>query len=703
MSLKRFFPLAAALGAAALFFAYANSLRNAFSWDDQHVIVNNVYIRSLSNVPRFFRDAYTFSSIPKHATWRPLVTLTYAIDYRLGHGLEPLQFHVTQIVLLVVIWAMLIAFLHKALDVAQSDLHIKSVQSLNRRLKGWKAERKTKALPLALSALQPSSLLPQPAFPTLCAKPVQPSPHNRWMALIAATVWAIHTVNTETLNLISARSEELAAIGTLAAFLLIQFSERARRWHLYLVPIAIGAMAKAQIVIFGVLLLVYLVLIEQRSLRKQATWLAVLPSLLGGAALLVLLDRLNAPEFVPGGTSKWHYFLAQGRACAHYTRLFFLPLGLTVDSDMKPLEQWYDLHALLGFAFVALLLLVIRDTSRRNELLPVAFGLSWFAVALLPTSSIYPLAEVVNEHRVFLPYMGLALAAVFALDLALRQHPRLFAAVSIAAILALGAGTVVRNRVWTTEESLWRDAVAKSPGNARALLNYGSIELTKGNYAVAKSNLDRAELLNPHYALLEVTLGILAGQLHDRAGAEVHFHRALALSPDDVDTHFYYADWLVRDGRAPAALPELQLAIRLGPARPEARALLMKLDAAAGDTTSLRALASKARSFDASNPDAAAVFAGGVPGTDPGTTYDACFNAGLDAIGSDRFLDAALANRKALRFNPNSPDAWINLGWSLAQLGLDPQSAQAFERALQLRPGDEHAKSNLEWVRRGKK
>ena len=157
MRASRQFLIAAAIAVAAIVFSYSNSLHNSFHFDDNHVIVNNVYIRSLSNVPRFFRDAYTFSSIPKHATWRPLVTLTYAIDYRLGHGLEPLQFHVTQIVLLVVIWAMLIAFLHKALDVAQSDLHIKSVQSLNRRLKGWKAERKTEALPLALSAFQPSS------------------------------------------------------------------------------------------------------------------------------------------------------------------------------------------------------------------------------------------------------------------------------------------------------------------------------------------------------------------------------------------------------------------------------------------------------------------------------------------------------------------------------------------------------------------
>jgi hypothetical protein len=42
----------------------------------------------------------------------------------------------------------------------EGALHIKSVQSLNRRLKGWKAERKAEALPLALSAFQPSSLLP---------------------------------------------------------------------------------------------------------------------------------------------------------------------------------------------------------------------------------------------------------------------------------------------------------------------------------------------------------------------------------------------------------------------------------------------------------------------------------------------------------------------------------------------------------------
>src|SRR5260221_1017076 len=109
----------------------------------------------------------------------------------------------------------------------------------------------------------------------------------------------------------------------------------------------------------------------------------------------------------------------------------------------------------MGFACVAALIPLIRYLARLGGMRPAGFGLSWFAVALVPTSSIYPLAEVVNEHRVFLPYMGLALAAVFSLDTALERHRRVFGAVVLVAIIALGFGTMVRNKVWATEETLW--------------------------------------------------------------------------------------------------------------------------------------------------------------------------------------------------------------------------------------------------------
>ena len=47
--------------------AYSNSFENAFHFDDSHVVEENLYIRSL-NVPLFFRDAATFSSLPANAS-----------------------------------------------------------------------------------------------------------------------------------------------------------------------------------------------------------------------------------------------------------------------------------------------------------------------------------------------------------------------------------------------------------------------------------------------------------------------------------------------------------------------------------------------------------------------------------------------------------------------------------------------------------
>src|SRR5262245_61555625 len=92
--------------------AYWNSLGNAFHFDDAHVVENNLYIRSLTNIPRFFADATTFSSIRSHASYRPLVSATLALDYASG-GLDPRPYHRTQILLLVMLGAMLVAFYRK--------------------------------------------------------------------------------------------------------------------------------------------------------------------------------------------------------------------------------------------------------------------------------------------------------------------------------------------------------------------------------------------------------------------------------------------------------------------------------------------------------------------------------------------------------------------------------------------------------------
>jgi len=134
------------------------------------------------------------------------VTLSLALDYARGHGLDPRAFHTTQIALLLITGALLVLFFTPII--------------------------------------------------------------GEWLALFAATLFCVHTANTETMNLISARSELLSTIGLLGTFILYQRSPFARRTLLYLIPLAIGALAKAPLVVFAPLLYVYEYLLLPRSGEK---------------------------------------------------------------------------------------------------------------------------------------------------------------------------------------------------------------------------------------------------------------------------------------------------------------------------------------------------------------------------------------------------------------------------------------------------
>lgn len=585
--------------------AYANSLGNSFHFDDSHVIESNRYLRSLEFVPLYFTDAHTFSSLPQNATYRPLVTLSLALDYARTHSLDPHPFHVTQIALLLITGVLLVLFFERFL--------------------------------------------------------------GAWLALLTATLFCVHTANTETMNLISARSELISAIGLLASFVLYQRSSLARRTLLYLVPLAIGALAKAPVVVFAPLLYAYATLIEDLP-RRRALRIA-LPPLVLGIALLVFLNRMNAPEWTSGGGSKWHYAITQPFVWLHYFRLFFLPIGLTADTDWTSFPHWYDTRAMAGYLFVAALFWFAVRMSRTSETRPAAFGIAWFAIALAPTSSIFPLAEVANEHRVFFAYIGLAAAVVALLALKLETKPHAIVTAGVVAVLlAFTIGTRERNTTWRSEETLWADVIAKSPANGRAWMNYGLTVMARGDYANARAHFERAATFTPNYSILEINRGIVEGELGDQAGAEQHFRRALALNAD-ASAHFYYARWLVRRGRAAEALSHLQTARQQSPAFSDAQTLAGQLAVASG--------AQQGRAW----PD-----------------YASAFQAGLQAIGRSDWLAAAEANRDALRHDPRSADAWNNLGWSLAQLGFRAEAAQAYRASLAIRPNDERTRNNLELV-----
>src|SRR5215471_12018074 len=111
---------AAACALLGVIAAYANHFRNAFHFDDFHTITNNPAIRSLAQIPHYFTDARTFSVLPAHHSYHPLVSTSLAADYWLGGGLNPLWFHVSTFAWYLLQLALMYLLFVRIMDLARS-------------------------------------------------------------------------------------------------------------------------------------------------------------------------------------------------------------------------------------------------------------------------------------------------------------------------------------------------------------------------------------------------------------------------------------------------------------------------------------------------------------------------------------------------------------------------------------------------------
>jgi hypothetical protein len=86
-------------------FIYANSFSNKLFWDDDDMIINNVYIKDWSYFPKYFSENLIAGSGQISNYWRPLLLVSFAVDYHF-FGLSPTGYHLTNL-----FWHLLSAWL----------------------------------------------------------------------------------------------------------------------------------------------------------------------------------------------------------------------------------------------------------------------------------------------------------------------------------------------------------------------------------------------------------------------------------------------------------------------------------------------------------------------------------------------------------------------------------------------------------------
>lgn len=612
--------------------AYSNHFSNDFHFDDYHTIVNNAYIRDMHNMPLFFKDGSTSSVLPANQSYRPLVTASLAIDYWLGGGYNVFFFHLTNFLLLLLQGIGMVYLFSKIFDVAKPD------------------------------------------------------PDNVYFAIAASAWYLLHPAVAETVNYIIARSDMISTVFVIVSFLLYIYSSFFRRTGLYLIGVVIGALAKPPAVMFAPLFFLYSLFFEEglslidifKSTNLKRTGrviLRALPAFIVCAIGYEVIDKLTPKTWVPGGHSALQYLITQPFVILHYFYMFFVPVQLNIDTDWTLLNNIWDIRFFIGCAFVFVMFAAAIITSRKQHLRPISFGICWFFLTLLPTSSIVPLAEVLNDHRMYFPFIGLMISVCWTIKLVISNYLPAYRKVIITILILLlcsyAYGTWQRNGVWHSEESLWHDATIKSPGNGRAWMNYGVAQMGNGELKGAEISFTKANALMPGYDLVYVNLGILKQTENDTARAEKYFKTAIRANSNDSDPWYFYARFLNEQDRFSDAINCLKKAMAISPGNLRTRLLLMDIYQKTADWVDLRQLVNDSQRIFPGNADI----------------------ADYASMAKQKAGEAELAAQKLAK----SPSAagYIDLSLIYYRMGQYGKCIDACNKALQLKPGYDIAYNNM--------
>jgi tetratricopeptide (TPR) repeat protein len=608
-----------------LFWAYSKHFDNEFEFDDAHCIVQNSALDTM-NIGAFMTDPSTYSTLPANQAWRPGITIMNSFDTIRSEKRvpDPFQFHlnifISYIITGVLVFFMLLWFVRKS-------------------------------------------------FPDL-----------KWAniaAMFGTGLFWLHTANAETINYIIARSDSQSTLFIVLGVVMFQYSEISRKYFLYIIPMALGFLFKESAIMLAPILVVFCWLFTD-NFRKNFLALGIT---FVAAGILYFISASNTPEtWTPGGGSPFLYLCTQAFVIVHYFFTFILPVNLSADTDWTYVTSPFDTRVMAGAVFILALFIFAVRWSRNKETRLASFGIFWFFLALAPTSSIVPFSEVMNDHRIFFPFIGLVMVA---LNFGILGYRKLETAGSSFGkflvqgfvgilLIAHAIGTHTRCEVWNNNETLWTDATIKSPNNGRAWMNYG-LAIMPRNLDSAIIAFDKTLALSPYYSYAHINMGVAQDKKGNSIAAEQYFMRALQLDSINPEAYYYYAEWLIRYNRSNEAKPLLEKGLKLSPSHGRMSILLTGINGGQNSALGI-ALATADQ-----NPNAENLVA-----------------LSLQWYYAGEFLQCVRAAEKALAFDSTYAPAWINICVGYNKLGEWDKAIPAGEKAFLYAPQDPLSIGNLD-------
>lgn len=372
--------------------------------------------------------------------------------------------------------------------------------------------------------------------------------HASSLALAISLFWLVHPLQTQAVTYIVQRMESLTGLlFLLALYALVRSHDSARPalWHLLtIVTCWLGMGCKQTMTACPLILLMF------DRIFLAGSWRSILPRWWLHAATFLSLGWLawlthvavTSEDVASAGfglrdITGWEYLCSQGGVLLHYLRLVAWPDVLCFDyvwpKATQPLAIWPPCGIILALLLTSFWLLWKHP---RIGLVAISF---FFILA--PCSSIVPIADLAFEHRMYLPLACVLILLVLGvfhltsrLHLAPPQLAMLRAALFLLPLALLGGRTMLRNRDYANEISMWQLIARQRPASARAFKNIAHIHHHAGQRDLAIENYERALELDPKSYVTVVEYANIYYAERDYARALPLYFRAAEAGPDQA-------------------------------------------------------------------------------------------------------------------------------------------------------------------------
>lgn len=499
---------------------------------------------------------------------------------------------------------------------------------------------------------------------------------NQWFAFLTALIFILHPLQTQAVTYITQRA---SLMGTFFYLLSVYFYGIGRFRHLDLgfsnktlllyecsaLAFILALASKENAVTIPIALLLYeICFIRNKQNKIFKTYIAVF-----SAMLLLLVSIVIITKNVPYQThliTRGQYFLTQLQVLVRYLEMMIVPVGLNIDHDVRINKHFFSLSVIISTFILLMVLETCIYLFKKRRI--VSFAILWFFISLIVESSIVPIHDVMVEHRLYLPMFGFAIIVVYTSWYLLSRFKRGLYQIAIILIAIVYCGlSIQRNHVWSSEESIWTDAVQKSSAKARPHRMLADILFDKERYGEAIDEYKRALQIDDSTPEVYLNYGFAQEKQGNLAEAKKIYLHSLTIEPDQPIIYNRLGDVSQKEREFIMAKGYYRKALQLQPNFQEAMLGL----AAAYDNIGEHRLADDLYKQAAEREEA---------------SYMAMVKLGMSLIEQGKYHNAIPNFMKAIEIDPYKAEAYYQLGRAFFSSHKLKDAQDNWEKALGANP-----------------